>query len=145
MTINTDNYLPADIAISFPDKYSQEYWSRTAKGELAFQRCAVCKTFRHPAGPMCPNCAAFEDEWIAVAGRGSVYTFTIVTHAVHPALTASVPFNVVLVEFPDAPGVRLVTNLIDTEAEDITIGMPVEVIYEQTPNMTLPRVKRLVT
>jgi uncharacterized OB-fold protein len=142
MSISTENYLPAEIAITFPDKYSREYWRRAAAGELSFQRCADCQTFRHPAGPMCPNCGSFADEWFAVAGTGTVYSFTIVTHPVHPALVDVVPFNIVLVEFPDAPGVRLVTNLVDVPPDEITMGMTVDVIYQKTPAMTLPRVKR---
>jgi uncharacterized OB-fold protein len=142
MTISDTNYLPADIAASFPDRFSREYWDRTARGELSFQRCADCKTFRHPPGPICPHCSSFATEWVAVAGRGTVYTWTVVTHPVHPALVDRVPFNIVLVEFPDAPGVRLVTNLVDVEPEDLRTGMPVEVVYERTPAMTLPRVRR---
>ena len=134
-------YLPAEIAVSFPDRFSAEYWSRTERGELAFQRCAQCKTFRHPPGPLCGSCGSYEQEWFPVAGTGTVYSYTIVTHAVHPALEDSVPFNVALVEFPDAPGVRLVTNVVGIAPEDVRTGMSVEVVYERTPAMTLPRVR----
>jgi uncharacterized OB-fold protein len=142
MTVSDTTYLPSDFAASFPDQYTREYWDRTARGELAFQRCADCKTFRHPPGPICPNCSSFAAEWSQVTGRGAVYTYTVVTHAVHPALVDAVPFNVVLVEFPDAPGVRLLTNLVDVEPDELATGMEVEVVYERTPAMTLPRVRR---
>lgn len=142
MTISNDQYLPESIVASFPDQYSQEYWDRVAKGELAFQRCASCKTFRHPPGPMCPNCASFEVEWHAVEGRGTIYSWEIVTLALNDALADYVPFNIVLVEFADAPGVRLVTNCIDAEDEELSIGMPVEVVYQKYSKLTLPRVKK---
>jgi uncharacterized OB-fold protein len=142
MTVSDSTYLPPEIAACFPDQFTREYWERTARGELAFQRCAHCTTFRQPPGPICPNCNSFATEWVPVAGRGTVYTYTVVTHAVHPALADTVPFNVVLVEFPDAPGVRLVTNLVDVAPEELTMGMEVEVVYERTPAMTLPRVRR---
>jgi uncharacterized OB-fold protein len=142
MTISDTSYLPAEIAACYPDQYTREYWDRAAQGALAFQRCADCTTFRHPPGPMCGNCGSFAAEWVTVGGRGTVYTYTVVTHAVHPALIDVVPFNIVLVEFPDAPGVRLVTNLVDVPREELALGMPVEVVYERTPAMTLPRVRR---
>jgi uncharacterized OB-fold protein len=142
MTISDTNYLPADIAHCFPDQYSREYWERTARGELAFQRCADCGSFRQPPGPICGNCSSFASEWVQVDGRGTVYSWTVVTHPVHPALGDVVPFNVVLVEFPDAPGVRLVTNLVDVPPEELRTGMAVDVVYERTPEMTLPRVRR---
>jgi uncharacterized OB-fold protein len=142
MTASETTYLPAEIAACFPDHHSQGYWDRTARRELSFQRCADCGVFRHPPGPLCPACHSGATEWFPVAGRGTVYSWTLVTHPVHPALADVVPFNVVLVEFPDAPGVRLVTNLVDVAPEDLQSGMAVEVVYEQTPAMTLPRVRR---
>jgi len=142
MTISQDHYLPESIVATFPDQYTKEYWDRVARGELAFQRCAQCKTFRHPPGPMCPNCASFDSEWHTVAGKGTIYSWEIVTLALNDALADYVPFNIVLVEFPDAPGVRLVTNCIDASKEDLSIGMPVEVVYQAYTNVTLPRVKK---
>tara|TARA_B100001167_G_C16577764_1_gene215493 strand:+ start:271 stop:489 length:219 start_codon:yes stop_codon:yes gene_type:complete len=63
-----------------------------------------------------------------------------VIHPVHPALRDRVPFNVVLVELSDAPGIRMIGNLVDCAYEDIHIGMPVEVMFEDHPNegVTLP-------
>jgi uncharacterized OB-fold protein len=142
MTISEDQYLPESIVQIFPDQYTRDYWDRTARGELAFQRCAQCKTFRHPPGPICPNCSSFEAEWHTVEGKGTIYSWEIVTLAVNDDLADYVPFNVVLVEFPDAPGVRLVTNCVDASKEDLYIGMPVEVIYQKYSTATLPRVKK---
>lgn len=32
------------------------YWSAAADGELRFQRCSACETFRHYPSRVCPNC-----------------------------------------------------------------------------------------
>ena len=40
----------------------------------------------------------------------------------------------VLVELSDAPGIRMIGNLVDCAYEDIHIGMPVEVMFEDHPN-----------
>jgi uncharacterized protein len=79
---------------------------------------------------------------VPVAGNGIVFSFTIVTHAVHPALQVAVPFNVVLVEFPDAPGVRLVTNVVDATPDELWVGMPVRVHWEDLSNASLPRFEK---
>jgi len=144
MTISTDHYLPESIVALFPDQYTGEYWDRIARSELSFQRCAVCKTFRQPPGPMCPSCSSLETEWHQVTGKGTVYSWEIVTLALNDALVDYVPFNIVLVEFPDAPGVRLVTNCIDASKDELSIGMPVEVVYQKYSKVTLPRVKKAV-
>ncbi len=142
MTISEDHYLPESIVAVFPDQYTEEYWDRIAQGALAFQRCAKCKTFRQPPGPMCGNCSSFDAEWHTVEGKGTIYSWEIVTLALNDALADYVPFNIVLVEFPDAPGVRLVTNCIDASKEELSIGMPVEVVYQKYSKVTLPRVRK---
>jgi uncharacterized OB-fold protein len=53
---------------------------------------------------------------------------------------------VAYVEFDEAPGVRLITNLIDCRLEDTYIGMPVEVIFQRiNDDITMPLVKPLKT
>jgi len=51
-----------------------------------------------------------------------------------------VPYNVALIEFDDAPGVRLVSNVIDAAADELEVGMPVQVEWQTTgAGTTLPR------
>ena len=81
-----------------------------------------------------------DTDWHEVSGEGVVYSYTIVTHAVHPGLVTNIPFNVALVEFPDAPGVRFITNIVDAGPEELSIGLPVRVHWEDLSNgVTLPR------
>jgi uncharacterized OB-fold protein len=68
-----------------------------------------------------------------VAPTGTVYSYTIVHHAVHPALEAAVPYAVVLVALEDVPHVRVVGNLLDTAVSDVAIGLPVEAVWEERP------------
>jgi uncharacterized OB-fold protein len=136
-------YLPAEFATLAPNNISEAFWDRCVKHELAFQRCDVCGAFRNPPAPMCHECAATETTWTPVAGSGTIYSYTRVTHPVHPALDDQVPFNVVLVEFDDAPGVRLVSNLIDSDGEDLWVGMAVALIWEDVADgVSLPRFQR---
>jgi len=75
-------------------------------------------------------------EWVKVSGKGRVYSWTIVTRPVHPAF--EVPYAVVIVELDER--VRLVSNIVDCKPEDVYIGMPVEVTFEDvTGEITLPK------
>ena len=65
-----------------------------------------------------------------LSGRGSVWSFTVARHALIPELADSLPYVVAVVELEGAPGVRLVANVVDTEVEDVHVGMPVEVVWE---------------
>src|SRR5262245_8586974 len=138
-----DTYLPAEFAALFPDAVSGEFWERCARHELAFQRCTSCGTFRHPPSPLCYVCRSTETEWFPVAGDGTIYSFTIVTHPVSPLLSSYVPFNVTLVEFADAPGVRLVTNVVDAAPDELAIGAAVRLHWEDIEGgASLPRFER---
>lgn len=51
-------------------------------------------------------------------------------HPVHPALTGHRPYTIVLVELPDADGVRMVGNLLCGPTDPVAIGAEVEAVFE---------------
>jgi uncharacterized OB-fold protein len=143
VTTETSSYLPAEIANLNPDELSQGYWDACSRRELAIQHCAACDNFQHPPKPLCAKCRTIDLEFAPTSGRGKVFTFIVVHHPVHPALQPNLPYNVALVTLDDAPGVRLVTNIVDTPPEEIQIGMAVEVAWEEpNPGVVLPRFRR---
>jgi uncharacterized OB-fold protein len=73
-----------------------------------------------------------------VSGDGEVYTWTVVRHAVNPALRDSVPYNVVVVLLDGTDGVRLVSNLIDAPPEALRIGLRVTLTWERRGDVDLP-------
>jgi uncharacterized OB-fold protein len=80
--------------------------------------------------PVCHVCRSFEYEWSPVSGKGVVFTYIIAHHPPSPAYEDQVPYNVVLVELPDAGNVRMVGNLLDCPPEKVRIGMAVEAVFE---------------
>jgi uncharacterized protein len=104
-------YLPTEIAELQPDEVSLGYWDACARRELSIQQCLQCKTFRHLPRPTCPNCNSFEYKYTPMSGNGTIFSYTIAHHPVHPTLREKTPYNVILVDLDDAP-VRLVSNLV---------------------------------
>jgi len=132
-------YLPAEIAELRPDEVSLGYWESCARRDLSIQQCLHCKTFRHLPRPTCPNCNSFEYQYTPVSGYGTIFSYTIAHHPVHPALREKTPYNIILVNLDDAP-IRLVSNLVDADNQEVFIGMPVEVAWEeQAPGVVIPR------
>lgn len=133
-------YLPAEVSAISPDHVSAGFWEAAARRELAIQQCVACKRFQHLPRPICSECYSDELTFTRVSGRGTIFSYTIVEHPVHPALADKVPFNVILVDLDDAPGVRLVSNLVG--GAEPAIGSAVEVVFEEpTPGTVLPRFK----
>jgi uncharacterized OB-fold protein len=128
---------PDYAALEIPfDAWSEPFWRAGAEGRLVMPRCGDCGTFRWPAGPFCPNCRSQNVEWVP-PGNGRIYSFTILP--VPGENGAPAQFRIpALVEFDDAPGVRLVSALVDAPAERIAIGVPVAVDWMPAANFSVP-------
>lgn len=136
-------YLPAEISGPMPTIDDQPFWNYCQQRELRFQRCTNCRRFRHPPAPVCSHCRSFASEWVRAPEAGVVFSYTIVHHPLHPAVTTIVPYNVVVVDFPECDHVCLVSNVIDVPPEQIRIGMEVSLIWETAGNgMLVPRFRR---
>ena len=58
--------------------------------------------------------------------------------APHPGFVDDLPFVTAIVELQE--GVRMMTNIVQCDPEQVTIGMPVRVVFEQvTEAVTLPK------
>jgi len=120
---------------------SGEFYGFCKAGELRFQRCNDCATWRHVPREICPECASFDWEWAASTGRGTVFTWTVVARALHPAFADAVPYAPIVVELEE--GVRLLSEMVDCAPEELEIDMPVEVVFEAvSPDVTLPKFRR---
>jgi uncharacterized protein len=68
---------------------------------------------------------------VEITGRGRVYSLTVNHQRWLPGL--EVPYAIVLVEFADHPGVRVVGRLRGCDPEAAAIGMEVAVGFEPGP------------
>lgn len=126
-----------------PDDASQPYWQGCRDGELRMQRCTPCGHLRFPPRPMCPRCQSFECGWVPVSGRGTVYSWVVAHPPLLPAFVDLAPLVVLLVELEEGDDLRIVGNLLDEGPEDVAIGMPVEVAFEQVAaDVVLPQWRR---
>ena len=119
---------------------TRPFWDACRRRTLVVQRCATCGAFRHPPSPVCWRCRSFAHAWAPVSGRGTVFSHATVHRAFLPGLETAVPYVVVVVALDDAPGVRLVSNLVDVDPAAVQIGLPVEVCFEDASDaVTVPR------
>jgi len=81
---------------------------------------------------MCPECQSLEWEPQAAAGRGVIRAWIVSKHPTRPDAN---PRIVVLVELDDGP--RLVSNLQGAEPDEVRLGMPVEVVFQDVDGVFL--------
>ena len=105
------------------------FWEGVRAHQLRLQRCDDCGRFRFIPGEMCPGCYSAAATWTEVSGRGRVYTYTVVHRAPTPAYQADAPYVIAHVELDEGP--RIISTLVDCAVEEVSVGMPVEVGYEE--------------
>jgi uncharacterized OB-fold protein len=116
-----------------PEYGAEAYWAACNDGRLVMQRCTACSKFRwHPA-PLCTHCGDDAFTWAPLSGRGKISTWTVITHPVHPAAVARVPYVVVEVELEEQAGLRILSNLVGCDIEAIDFDQEVEVTFETHP------------
>jgi uncharacterized OB-fold protein len=107
---------------------NQGFWTAAREGHLVTQRCTSCGRLSHPPRPLCPQCHSLDQEFVDVAGTGTVYSYTILHHPQNPAF--EYPVLAVLVDLDEGP--RVLSNLVKCPSDQVRIGMAVRVLFEPT-------------
>jgi uncharacterized protein len=104
------------------------YWAGTLSEELLVQTCNACGNRQLPWGPCCTRCLSQDLGSMRSVGRGTVFSFTVVRQAIHPDFSQGVPYVVADVELEEGP--IMTSNVTDCPVEDVRIGMPVGVWFD---------------
>jgi uncharacterized OB-fold protein len=86
---------------------------------------------------LCPTCLSDQTEWVKSNGKGKVYTFTVTYQNQSAGFRENLPYIMAYVELDE--GIRMLTNIVGCKPEEVKIGMPVEVTFEDaTPEISVP-------
>jgi uncharacterized OB-fold protein len=111
------------------------FWEGTKAGELRIQKCGSCGALRHPPGPSCPQCHAFDRTHVVASGRGTVFSYVVHRHP--PVPGRELPILLALVDLEE--GTRMLAELVDCEPDDVEIGLPVVAGFQDIDDdLTLP-------
>jgi uncharacterized protein len=122
-----------------PDPYTQFFWDGCREHKLLISRCDQCGFFMHFPRESCKKCHSFSLSPQQVSGLGTLYTFTICRQAFHPWFEDRLPYVLAVVELPEQPGLKLVTNIIGCPIESVKVGMELEVAFTEIDDtLTLP-------
>ena len=118
-----------------PTELSAPYWEAARRGELVYLRCASCGTVFFPPLEACINCQSSELHWQRSAGRGTVYTYTVL----HAGPSAGFPVPSVLAIVDVDEGYPMLSSVVGCPPADVRIGMRVDVSFEElTDEINLP-------
>lgn len=127
-----------DKPVPTPTFETRPYWQGCKQRELRIQRCAACGHKQFFPRLYCTNCFSDRVEWMKASGRATITTFTIVRRPVSPAFADDVPYVVALVKLDEGP--TMMTNITGCAPEQVAIGMPVAVTFEDwTEEIAIPQ------
>jgi acetyl-CoA acetyltransferase/uncharacterized OB-fold protein len=112
------------------------FWTSGADDTLRLQECTNCNALIHPPAPVCRYCRSRDVGVRAVSGRATLSSFTVNHRFSLPGLPA--PYVVAQVAIVEDPRVRLTTNIVECDPDDLRIGQVVEVVFEHIDNVWLP-------
>ena len=134
----SERFFPDSMPPPMADSTTLPWWQAAAEHRLVVQRCLACEHTRLPPAPICPECRSADADFMAVPGRGEVYTYTIVHRPI--AAEQELPYVIAVIALEDSGGVRIISNLVEVDVDAIEIGMPVEVVWEDmSAELAIPR------
>ncbi|MAE95850.1 MAG: thiolase [Deltaproteobacteria bacterium] len=134
----SERFFPDGMPPPLADSTTLPWWQAAAEHRLVVQRCSSCEQTRHPPAPVCPRCRSAESDWKEIPGRGEVYTYTRVHRPI--AAGQELPFVVAVIALEDSGGLRMISNLVDVGPQELEIGMPVELVWEDmSADLAIPR------
>jgi uncharacterized OB-fold protein len=115
-----------------PDQTTAGYWHAAGQKQLVIQTCSQCAVDRHPPTEVCYSCGSLEWSWRPHSGFGVVYSYTWADRPVIPVLADLGTYNVSVIELFDTSGVvRILSRVTDVIREELRIGLPVEVHFDE--------------
>jgi uncharacterized OB-fold protein len=121
-----------------PDERSQPFFDGAQRGELMIQRCTACAAYLAPGSRACTECLSEALAWVAASGRATLFTFAVMHQQYHPGFVDALPYNLAVVELDEGP--RLNTNVVGLANEELRVGLPLVVTFEDVgEGVTLPK------
>jgi uncharacterized OB-fold protein len=101
------------------DPYAEQFWGYTRDRQLRLQKCSDCGKFRWPPGPTCDRCLSDKTEWVPVAGRGKVLSWTTFHRKYFDEYPA--PHTVIVLELDEGP--LFVSYPVDVDVKELRESM----------------------
>ncbi len=102
---------------------NERYYEAAAEGKLLIGKCKACGEVHHYPRGVCPSCMSTDVDWVPSAGKGSVYSFSVMRRA-------PVPYAIAYIRLVE--GVTVITNIVDCDLDDIAVGQAMKVTFGDT-------------
>ena len=136
----TISYLPdgLPIPVADPDGLSAPYWEGLKEGRIRVQRCSACSDLAMGTRVDLPSlpCAGYGLGRCRRRGHDLQLGARLASRA--SGAQGAGPYLVVLVELPQAGGIRMIGNLLGDPLQVVSIGAEVVAAFEHHPEAKPP-------
>ena len=124
-----------------PDAETKPFWDACKDGRFLLRHCNACGRDHYYPRPFCPTCWSDDVSWVPAAGRGTLYTYSVVHVNDLPPFPERVPYVAAIVELDEGP--RVMTNIVDVPFDELQVGTPVTVEFTAiSDDVTIPVFRR---
>lgn len=106
-----------------------EFWAGAARHELRIPHCERCGRACWYPRERCRYCDGTRFAWRTMSGRGTLFSWVVVTHAFLPHFGDLVPFVPGLVALDEDPAVRVATRVVDADLDALDFELPLRVTF----------------
>jgi uncharacterized OB-fold protein len=110
--------------------FNAPFWEGTRNHELRIQECQACSHRQFPPKSSCEECMKRDFNWVKCSGKGKVYSFAMISQVVMNSLAFQREIPYVLASIDLEEGVRIISQVVDSNPDQAKIGMDVEVFFE---------------
>lgn len=120
-----------------PTAETAAYWQGCKEHQLLIQSCTDCGHVQFYPRSICTKCMCDTLDWIQTSGQATVMSYTIMHRPVSKAYGIDGPQILVLVRLDEGP--QMMSHVVECSEEKISIGMTVEVVFEDwTDDISMP-------
>src|SRR3954471_10510080 len=101
---------------------TRPFWDAAREERFLVKRCRACGAVHHYPRQFCPSCWSDDVVWVDASGRATLYTWSVVYLNDLPPFPERVPYVAAVVDLEEGP--RVMTNIVDCDFDDLTVGMP---------------------
>lgn len=112
-----------------PTQISMPFWEGLKARRLLIQQCNACTHWNFYPRRHCPVCLEHDLTWREVDGCATLYSYTVTRIATLPDFIDEMPQKLAVVEL--AQGVRINTNLVGLDENEIKIGMALQPVFAE--------------
>jgi uncharacterized protein len=103
---------------------NKPFFDAATNGKLLIKKCSACGEHHYYPRPLCPHCFSDQTTWVEAAGKGTVYSYSVMRRG------SPVQYAIAYVTLTE--GVTMLTNLVDCDLDAIRIGQAVRVVFKPT-------------